>query len=73
MILKRICYLSAFTPKFENLNDFRVFHDNHWNVTHSCYLKHFLDAEKMHDADKMKLNEIIVRSHMIIFDSENKT
>ena len=70
MIIKRVCYLSAFTPKFENGDDLH-FSDDQWNVTPSCYLKHFLDAEKMSDTDKKKLNEItkdiIVRDHMIRF------
>ena len=68
MITKRTCYLSAFTPKFEKLTDSQNFFDNQWNVTDSCYSKHFLDAENMGDADKMTLAEttkrIIVRDHI---------
>ena len=73
-MIERVCYLSAFTPKFENQTDLN-FSDEQWNVTNSCFEKHFLRTEKMNDADKKKLAEttkcIIVRVHMIfLFLSE---
>ena len=67
-MIERVCYLSAFTPKFENQTDLN-FCDEQWNVTNSCFSKHFLRTERMDDADKTKLAEltksIIVRDHMI--------
>ena len=69
-MIERVCYLSAFTPKFENQTDLN-FCDEQWNVTNSCFSKHFLGTEKMLDADKTKLTEtiklIIGRDHMIFF------
>ena len=73
-MFERVCYLSAFTPKFEDQTDLN-FCDEQWNVTNSCFEKHFLRTEKMNDADKKKLAEttkrIIVRDHMtFLFVSE---